>query len=66
MKKTKGIPKKSVIWLVFDISNGDCEGDHGYVWWFSTVIKACSFIVQHDKGKHATTLSQPIRYTLSI
>jgi len=57
------LPKKDVIWLLFDIDNGDSGSKH-YVWWFDSRKKARGHKKWQATTKHAAELVGPVRVTV--
>jgi len=56
------LPKKTLIWLLFDIDNGH-GGSHHYVWWFESRRQAREFKARHlaSPNPHKTDLVGPVR-----
>jgi hypothetical protein len=59
------LPKKPVIWLLFDIDNGDSSSKH-YVWWFESRQQAREFKAHHlaSPNPHKTELVGPVKATV--
>lgn len=55
------LPKDRMVWLVFDMSNGD-RGSKRYVWWFDTKKQAKDHIDWQRKQKWNAELSEPHKF----